>query len=191
MKNAAKSTASSAQYRRCRVVPDPARHRDVETAKKLRRCRVRRSGARDPADATPRCGTALRSHCRHARRDARRSSGGLGARYPRGPASRHQGRYRSAPRERRLSPGAVAKRQGISDSYMRKLFEGEGTSFSQFVLGRRLEHARRMLTEPRWVHRNIASIAFDAGFGDLSYFNRTFKRCYGPTPSDMRDAIDG
>jgi AraC-like DNA-binding protein len=90
-----------------------------------------------------------------------------------------------------LSPGAVAKRQGISDSYMRKLFEGEGTSFSQFVLGRRLEHARRMLTEPRWIHRSIASIAFDAGFGDLSYFNRTFKRCYGLTPSDMRDAIDG
>jgi AraC-like DNA-binding protein len=90
-----------------------------------------------------------------------------------------------------LSPGAVAKRQGISDSYMRKLFEGEGTSFSQFVLGRRLEHARRMLTEPRWVHRSIATIAFDAGFGDLSYFNRTFKRCYGLTPSEVRAAIDG
>jgi len=90
-----------------------------------------------------------------------------------------------------LSPGAVAKRQGISDSYMRKLFEGEGTSFSQFVLGHRLERARRMLTEPRWVHHSIASIAFNAGFGDLSYFNRTFKRCYGLTPSEVRDAIDG
>lgn len=89
-----------------------------------------------------------------------------------------------------LSPGAVAKRQGISDSYMRKLFEGEGMSFSQFVLGRRLERARRMLTEPRWVNRSIASIAFDAGFGDLSYFNRTFKRHYGFAPSDVRDAIE-
>ena len=90
-----------------------------------------------------------------------------------------------------LSPGAVANRQGISDSYMRKLFEGEGMSFSQFVLGRRLERARRMLTEPRWVNRSIASIAFDAGFGDLSYFNRTFKRRYGFAPSDVRDAIEG
>ena len=89
-----------------------------------------------------------------------------------------------------LSPGAVAKRQGISDSYIRKLFEGEGISFSQFVLGRRLERARRMLTEPRWVHRSIASIAFDAGFGDLSYFNRTFKRRYGSAPTDVRDAIE-
>jgi AraC-like DNA-binding protein len=88
-----------------------------------------------------------------------------------------------------LSPGVVAKRQQISDSYIRKLFESEGTSFSQFVVGRRLERARRMLTEPRWLHRSIASIAFDAGFGDLSYFNRTFKRRYGLTPSDVRGAI--
>jgi AraC-like DNA-binding protein len=89
-----------------------------------------------------------------------------------------------------LSPGAVAKRQQISDSYIRKLFESEGTSFSQFVLDRRLERARRMLTNPALTSRSIASIAFDAGFGDLSYFNRAFKRCYGATPSEVRDTGD-
>ncbi len=87
-----------------------------------------------------------------------------------------------------LSPGAVAKRQQISDSYIRKLFESEGTSFSHFVLGRRLDRARRMFTDPRWADRSVASIAFDAGFGDLSYFNRSFKRRYGATPSEVRDA---
>jgi AraC-like DNA-binding protein len=90
-----------------------------------------------------------------------------------------------------LAPGAVAKRQRISESYIRKLFEGEGTSFSQFVLFRRLERAHRMLTELCWLHRSIASIAFDAGFGDLSYFNRTFKRRYGFTPSDIRGRLNG
>lgn len=89
-----------------------------------------------------------------------------------------------------LSPDAVAKRQKVSDSYIRKLFNGEGTSFSQFVLTRRLERARRMLVDPRWADRSIASIAFDAGFGDLSYFNRTFKHVYGATPSEVRAAID-
>ena len=88
-----------------------------------------------------------------------------------------------------LSPGAVANRQHISDSYIRKLFESEGTSFSQFVLGRRLDRARRMLTDQRWADRSVASIAFDVGFGDLSYFNRAFKRHYGATPSEVRDAI--
>ena len=75
-----------------------------------------------------------------------------------------------------LSPGAVAGRQKVSDSYIRKLFEGEGTSFSQFVLARRLVRAHRMLTDRRWAERSIAWIAFEVGFGDLSYFNRTFKR---------------
>ena|SRR5215831_1191313 len=89
-----------------------------------------------------------------------------------------------------LSPGAVAKRQQISDSYIRKLFESEGTSFSQFVLDCRLERARRMLTNPALASCSIASIAFDVGFGDLSYFNRAFKRCYGATPSEVRDGID-
>jgi len=89
-----------------------------------------------------------------------------------------------------LSPDAVAKRHQISDSYIRKLFAGEGMSFSQFVLGRRLERAHRMLTNPALASRSVTSIAFDAGFGDLSYFNRAFKRCYGSTPSEVRTAVD-
>ena len=89
-----------------------------------------------------------------------------------------------------LSPAAVARRQRISDSYIRKLFEGEGTSFSEFVLVRRLVRAHRMLSDRRWADRSIASIAFEAGFGDLSYFNRTFKRFYGTTPSEIRGTID-
>jgi AraC-like DNA-binding protein len=88
-----------------------------------------------------------------------------------------------------LSPGVVAGRQGVSDSYIRKLFESEGTSFSQFVLGRRLMRAQRMLTDRRWADRSIAWIAFETGFGDLSYFNRTFKRFYGSTPSEVRGAV--
>jgi AraC-like DNA-binding protein len=88
-----------------------------------------------------------------------------------------------------LSPGVVARRQGVSDSYIRKLFEGEGTSFSQFVLGRRLVRAQRMLSDRRWADRSIASIAFETGFGDLSYFNRTFRRFYGNTPSEVRGAV--
>jgi AraC-like DNA-binding protein len=87
-----------------------------------------------------------------------------------------------------LSPAAVARRQRISDSYVRKLFEGEGTSFSEFVLVRRLVRAHRMLTDRRWADRGIAWIAFESGFGDLSYFNRTFKRFYGRPPSEIRGA---
>jgi len=85
-----------------------------------------------------------------------------------------------------LSPSAVARRQHVSDSYIRKLFEAEDTSFSEFVLSRRLLRAHRLLVDARRVEHSIASIAFEVGFGDLSYFNRAFKRFYGATPSEIR-----
>jgi AraC-like DNA-binding protein len=89
-----------------------------------------------------------------------------------------------------LSPAEVARRLKISDSYIRKLFAGEDTSFSVYVLTRRLLRARRMLADPRWAERSIVSIAVDCGFGDLSYFNRSFKRLHGMTPSELRAPRD-
>jgi AraC-like DNA-binding protein len=80
----------------------------------------------------------------------------------------------------------LAARQGISPRYVQMLFEEAGTSFSDFVLERRLDAARRMLTSPRYATWSVTAIAFEAGFGDLSHFNRRFKRRYLMTPSDMR-----
>ena len=48
-----------------------------------------------------------------------------------------------------LSAVAVAKRQGISPRYLHMLFEAEETTFSQYVLDRRLTLARRLLADPR------------------------------------------
>jgi AraC-like DNA-binding protein len=87
-----------------------------------------------------------------------------------------------------LSPATVSKRQQVSESYIRKLFGREGTSFSEYVLRRRLMRAHRMLTDGCWAGVGVASIAYDAGFRDLSYFNRAFKRTYGTTPSEVRNA---
>jgi AraC-like DNA-binding protein len=85
-----------------------------------------------------------------------------------------------------LAIAAVASRQRISESYVRKLFENEGSSFSEWVLGERLIRAHRMLTDPRFAGRSIASVAFDTGFSDVSYFNRSFRRRFGATPSEIR-----
>jgi AraC-like DNA-binding protein len=43
-----------------------------------------------------------------------------------------------------------------------------------------------MMTDPRYADHRVSAIAFAAGFGDLSYFNRTFRRRFGATPSDLR-----
>jgi AraC-like DNA-binding protein len=42
------------------------------------------------------------------------------------------------------------------------------------------------LSEPRFADRNISSIAFDVGFGDVSYFNRAFRRRYAANPTEIR-----
>ncbi|MBM2714874.1 helix-turn-helix domain-containing protein [Mesorhizobium caraganae] len=83
----------------------------------------------------------------------------------------------------------LAGRHRVSSRYVRKLFEGEGTSLSQFVLGRRLALVCRKLADPRLVHRTIGAIAFDAGFGDLSTFNHAFRRHFGMTPSEARQSV--
>jgi AraC-like DNA-binding protein len=59
------------------------------------------------------------------------------------------------------------------------------------VLERRLAAARRMLTDPRQAYRSITSVAFDVGFADLSYFNRTFRRRYAATPTEARSEGTG
>jgi AraC-like DNA-binding protein len=86
-----------------------------------------------------------------------------------------------------LSLGAVAAHLGVSPRTVQQLFEREGTTFSAYLLERRLGRARRMLVEPKFAENAIAAIALDAGFGDVSYFNRCFKRRYGATPREIRN----
>jgi AraC-like DNA-binding protein len=74
----------------------------------------------------------------------------------------------------------------VTPRYIHKLFENEGFTFSAFVLGQRLSRAHRILSDPRFADRSVSSIAFDVGFGDLSYFNRAFRRRYAATPTDVR-----
>lgn len=85
-----------------------------------------------------------------------------------------------------LTPEVVAVAQGISPRYMRQLFESGGESFSGYLLTQRLAQAHCMLTSVRFSGRPISEIAYDVGFGDLSYFNRTFRRRYQSTPRDAR-----
>lgn len=87
-----------------------------------------------------------------------------------------------------LSIGEIALRQRVTPRYVQMLFESEGTTFTEFVLGARLVRAHRMLTDPRLAGRPIISVALDTGFQNLSYFNRTFRRRFGGTPSEVRAA---
>jgi len=87
-----------------------------------------------------------------------------------------------------ISVDWLAQQHGLSPSYVRKLLDGDGSTFSEFVLEVRLEQAHRQLCDPRFAGMHVSRIAFEAGFSDLSYFNRTFRKRYLCTPSDARAA---
>jgi AraC-like DNA-binding protein len=88
--------------------------------------------------------------------------------------------------DRALSIDTLAVRHGISPRYIRALFRSENTCLTDFMLEQRLAYAHRRLQAPRFRDWTISGIAYESGFGDLSYFNHRFRRRYGATPSDVR-----
>jgi AraC-like DNA-binding protein len=88
---------------------------------------------------------------------------------------------------RDLSVDKVAAHLGVSPRHLQVLFQADGTTFSAFLLNQRLARAHRMLSAPRSSRNSVSAIAYEVGFGDLSYFNRCFRKLYGLTPGDVRE----
>lgn len=89
-----------------------------------------------------------------------------------------------------LSVSFIATRFGITPRYVAKLFEQDGTTFTAFVTEQRLIHAKSLLDDPARADVSVSAIALASGFGDISYFNKCFRRRYGMTPSDARHSLD-
>jgi len=90
-------------------------------------------------------------------------------------------------RDAGLSIASIAVRNNLSSKQVQRSFEQTGITFAEFVLEQRLLLARSLLGNPRARQQKIATVAYTAGFGDLSYFNRAFRRRFGMTPSQWRD----
>jgi AraC-like DNA-binding protein len=87
-----------------------------------------------------------------------------------------------------LSVARVASASRLSARQVQRLFESEDTTFSEYLLHKRLENVHSVLTDLRQAHRSISDIALAAGFGDVSYFNRTFRNHYGASPTAIRQS---
>jgi len=60
-------------------------------------------------------------------------------------------------------------------------------SFKDYLLNLRVGYACKLLTDKS---QNISGIAYDSGFGNISNFNRQFKKIKGITPSKFQDNIE-
>jgi AraC family transcriptional regulator len=73
---------------------------------------------------------------------------------------------------------------GISSYHFLRTFKQvAGLTPHQFILRRRLREAALRL---RTTAEPVLDIALDAGFGDLSNFNHTFRAAFGTTPTNYR-----
>ena len=87
--------------------------------------------------------------------------------------------------EPRFTVETVATELGVTARTIQLVLEETGSTFSEHVSEQRLQRAMRLLSDPQ-SHLSIAQIAFEAGFNDLSYFYRTFRRRFGETPASAR-----
>jgi AraC-like DNA-binding protein len=85
-----------------------------------------------------------------------------------------------------FSSAGLAQSLGLSPRYVSDLLFETGLTFTERVLELRLQKARAMLSDPRLDAVKIGDIAHACGFGDVSYFNRCFRRRFGTAPSDYR-----
>lgn len=78
----------------------------------------------------------------------------------------------------------VAKHLGFNGAYLSRAFRAQnGSSFTQYVVRRRIEHAKDLLAKN---HLRVLDISAACGFASLSQFNRAFKKETGMPPTAWR-----
>jgi AraC-like DNA-binding protein len=85
-----------------------------------------------------------------------------------------------------FSAPRLAAKLGLTQRYIQDLLHETGRTFSERVMELRLQKARGMLCDPHHDRLKISDIAFACGFGEVSYFNRCFRRRFGSTPGEFR-----
>ncbi len=88
-------------------------------------------------------------------------------------------------RTRPLELKEMAAVAGMSKYHFLRVFRRlTGMTPHQYLISVRLRRAALALTSSR---RPVIAVALDAGFGDLSTFNKTFRAAFGLTPTRYRD----
>ena len=85
-----------------------------------------------------------------------------------------------------FSLSKAAQSMGISTRYLQRLLAASATSFTAHVTELRLKRAFMLLTAECVAKDRISDIALQAGFSDISHFNRLFRSRFGDTPKGVR-----
>ncbi|WP_061298295.1 helix-turn-helix domain-containing protein [Herbidospora cretacea] len=85
-----------------------------------------------------------------------------------------------------LTPATVAAAHHMSLRHLQRLFERQGLSVAQWIRERRLDRARRDLTDPLLDALTVGTIGARWGFRNDAHFNRAFCMLFGVSPGAYR-----
>lgn len=85
-----------------------------------------------------------------------------------------------------LSPGVLARLQGISRRRLDAICAGRGLSLERRIWQRRLERVADELQDPTQAHRSLTDVALSWVFNSVAHFSRAFRARYGQPPSAFR-----
>jgi AraC-like DNA-binding protein len=85
-----------------------------------------------------------------------------------------------------LGPASIARAYAMSVRALHALFEDVDVSVAGLVRSERLARCMEDLQQPNG--GSVTDIAFRWGFCDAAHFSRVFKRSFGATPSEIRQA---
>ena len=85
-----------------------------------------------------------------------------------------------------LTIGGVAAGLGVSVRLIQKVMQVSDTTFSDTLIGSRLDRAFKFLQTRTVDDRSIGQVAFDCGFVSQSHFSARFRDRFGVAPRDVR-----
>lgn len=87
-----------------------------------------------------------------------------------------------------LNSEKVAALAGVSVRSLQDAFHSQDLTVSDWIWSKRLEKARRDLSNPLMASASIAQIALACGFSDFAHFSRRFRAAYATSPREHRQA---
>jgi AraC-like DNA-binding protein len=87
-----------------------------------------------------------------------------------------------------LTAAKVAAAHHISVRHLYAVLSRSNVTLGDWLRTHRLQACRRELANKHSRHRTIASIAHQWGFADATHFSRVFRKAYGMTPREWRNA---
>jgi AraC-like DNA-binding protein len=84
-----------------------------------------------------------------------------------------------------LTLSGVAQQCGLSLRYLHDLFKDDGRTAREYLMGERLQQARRVLEGAADSALTVTSVSMACGFSNASQFSTAFRRAFGLSPRDV------